>query len=413
VAPDALDAGSWLLNVENGTLDLRTGELRPHRRDDLITKIAAVDHDSRATCPTWLAFLDRVLGGSQELAAFLQRAIGYSLTGEATEQVLFLLYGTGANGKSTFLETARALLGEYAIQASFDTFLAKQDVSREHALARLRGARFVSGSEAEAGARLNEVLVKTLTGGDAVTARFLYREFFEYEPRFKVFLAANHKPTIKGSDHAIWRRIRLVPFTVTIPEQERDPKLREKLRAELPGILNWALEGCLAWQREGLGEPPEVKDATAEYREDMDTLAPFITERCETFPDSRGGSTELYKAYATWSGANGEKPMSQTSFSLRLNERGFERKRSGGNGNRVWFGIGLATGQRALLTGPDGLSRQSGKSPEGPSLQDYLGEKPVSPVSNGPQLAIGRGLPEIDNPSVNPSVTRQSGQTRQ
>jgi putative DNA primase/helicase len=412
VLPDALDADPWLLNVRNGTLNLRTGTLQAHRREDLITKIVPIHHDARATCPTWLAFLDRVLGGSAGLASFLQKAVGYALTGETSEQVLFLLHGTGANGKSTFMETIRALLGDFALQASFETFLSKNDSSRENAVARLRGARFVSAVEAEAGGKLNEVLVKTLTGGDTVTARFLYREFFEYEPAFKIFLAANHKPTIRGNDHAIWRRIRLVPFTVTIPEAERDSELKAKLEAELPGILNWAVEGCLAWQREGLGQPPEIEEATAEYREEMDALGPFVHERCETFADSSTGSGELYKAFAAWSELNGERPMSQKAFSLRLAERGFARRRSGGNGSRVWFGIGLATGQGSLLTGADGSYVSSGKSPEGPFSTSKSQGKSVSPVSNASGVSTDQQLRPIEDPSgvpSVPSVTRQSG----
>jgi putative DNA primase/helicase len=244
VRPAELDSQPWRLNVEDGTIDLRTGELLPHSRRDLITKLAPVRFDPKATCPTWLAFLDRVLGHDADLVGFLQRAIGYSLTGDTGEQVLFFLYGTGANGKSTLLETLRALLGDYAQQTDFTTLLERRGDGPRNDIAALQGARFVAAIEAAEGRRLAEGLVKQLTGGDAVSVRKLYSEPFTFRPEFKLWLAANHKPVIRGTDQAIWRRIRLVPFTIAIPEGERDHELGLKLRAELPGILRWAVAGC-------------------------------------------------------------------------------------------------------------------------------------------------------------------------
>ncbi len=340
LSPEALDANSDLFNCANGTLDLRTGDLRPHDRGDLLTRRSPVSYDPDATCPLWDAFLLRVLGGSERLVAFLQRAVGYSLTGHTSEQVLLLLYGIGANGKSTFLETVRALLGDYATQADFTTFLKREGEGARNDLARLVGTRFVSAVEAEAGKPLAEALVKQLTGGDTITARFLFKEFFDFRPTFKLWLAANHKPTISGGDHGIWRRIRLVPFTVTIPEAERDPKLTAKLAAELPGILAWAVRGCLAWRAEGLGVPDEVKAATDSYRDEMDVLAPFLDEACMASPGSRITARELYEAYETWCTANGERPRSQKSFSLGLKERGFEAVK-GSKGVRCWQGVRL------------------------------------------------------------------------
>jgi len=336
----AFDQRPWLLNCGNGTVDLRTGELGPHRRADLLTKLVSVDFDPGAACPRWEAFLLQVMGGSAELVMFLQRAVGYSLTGATVEQVLFLLYGTGANGKSTFTETLRALLGDYATQAEFTTFLARTSDSVRNDIARLVGARFVSASEAEGGRPLAEAVVKQMTGGDIVTARFLFKEFFEFRPDFKVWLAANHKPSVRGTDHGIWRRIRLVPFAVTIPPEQRDNRLPEQLRAELPGILAWAVRGCLAWQRAGLGVPPEVLAATESYREEMDVLAGFLDEHCISQDGVFVETKELYAAYATWAEGAGEKKLSKKWLAMRLAERGFTSGR-GLRGVRGWRGLRL------------------------------------------------------------------------
>jgi putative DNA primase/helicase len=218
---------------------------------------------------------------------------GYALTGDTREQVLFILYGTGANGKSTFLEVLRALLGEFARQTDFSTFLVRSSDTVRNDLAKLAGARFVTAVEAEEGRRLDEALVKQLTGGDRITARFLYKEFFEYDPQFKIFLATNHKPVIWSPGEAIWRRIRLIPFAVTIPEAEQDHTLVAQLCTELPGILRWAVQGCLAWQQEGLGIPEEVQQATAAYRQDMDALAGFLASCCVKGPDEQATSKAL------------------------------------------------------------------------------------------------------------------------
>lgn len=338
VATEALDADNDLLNCANGTVDLRTGALRPHDRADRITRKSPVAYDPAAACPLWDAFLDRVLGGSAELVGFLQRAVGYSLTGHTSEQVLLLLYGIGANGKSTFLETLRALLGDYATQADFTTFLKREGEGVRNDLARLVGARFVSAVEAEAGKPLAEALVKQLTGGDTITARFLFREFFDFRPAFKLWLAANHKPQISGGDHGIWRRIRLVPFTVTIPEGERDPQLTAKLQRELPGILAWAVRGAVAWRAGGLGAPPEVQAATASYRDEMDALGPFLEEAVVPAAHARVTARDLYEAYEAWCASNGERPRSQKSFAMGLRERGFEAVK-GAKGVRCWAGL--------------------------------------------------------------------------
>lgn len=345
VLPEDLDADKWLLNCANGTLDLRTRELRPHQREDLITKIIDVEYDPNAKCPTWLAFLDRIMAGNVDLIYFLQRSVGYTLTGNTSEQCLFFLHGCGANGKSTLINTIGKLMGDYGLQTPTETLMVKKGDGVNNDIARLKGARFVSAVETEEGRRLAEVLVKQLTGGDIITARFLHAEFFEFRPTFKLWLAANHKPVIRGTDNAIWRRIRLIPFNVTIPEAERDKELPEKLKTELPGILAWAVEGCVAWQVEGLDPPDEVRLATQGYREEMDVLAGFLAECCVVAEYRKAAASDLYAAYVKWCEANGERIQSQRAFGMRLTERGFVRLR-GTAGRHVWEGLGLVDHDR-------------------------------------------------------------------
>ena len=334
-----LDRDAWLLTVLNGTLDLRTGQLKTPDRKDLITKLASVRYDANATCPEWEKFLWCVLAGRNDLIRFVQQAIGYSLTGSTREQVLFLLYGTGANGKSTLLNTVGALLGDYAKQTGAETLLVKRGDGVPNDIARLQGARFVSAVEAEEGKALAEALVKRLTGGDKLTARFLYREHFEFEPTFKLWLGVNHKPKIRGTDNAIWRRLRVIPFTVTIPSEQRDKNLGEKLRTELPGILNWALQGCRDWQQHGLVVPKEVAGATETYREEMDVLETFLVDCTVEAPGSRVSLRALYDAYTCWCGDSGEYQINKRDFTTRLKERGREQERTGND--RFWSGIAL------------------------------------------------------------------------
>lgn len=350
--PGRFDANPWLLNCPNGTLDLKPGHLYPHRREDCLSKIIPVPYDPVAACPLWIEFLTRITGGNPALMSFLQRSVGYALTGDTSEQVMFLLYGTGANGKTTFLETIRAILGSYAITADMSTFLARQGDPIRNDVARLVGARFVSAVEAERGRRLAEVLIKQLTGGDSMTARFLYHEFFEFQPTFKLFVAVNHKPVIGGADPAIWRRMRLIPFTVTIPERERDKGLPAKLRTELPGILAWAVQGCRAWQADGLGLPQEIRDATDSYREEMDVLAGFLGESCVEGPQYQVSAMDLYAAYIAWCQGAQEKLLSKQAFGGHLREHGLTAKKSTG-GRYVWDGIGLRA-KSTETSGPSG-----------------------------------------------------------
>jgi len=340
IVPEALDTDEWLLNTINGTIDLRTGELKPHVRENLITKLVSVQYDPDAVCPTWDACLHKIMGGNNELIRFLQKAIGYSLTGSTREQCMFILYGAGANGKSTFLNTIERLLADYAQQTPTDTLMAKKNEGIRNDVARLKGTRFVTASEAEQGKAMAESLIKQMTGGDKLTARFLHGEFFEFVPKFKLFLATNHKPNIRGVDNGIWRRIRLIPFTVTIPDAERDSDLGDKLLVELPGILRWAVEGCLAWQREGLAAPVEINQATAEYRSDMDWLQAFIDERFVVRSGLKIPASSLYQEYQQWCGQNGEHEYSQRILGMRLKDKGFETRRSGASGSTDWYGLG-------------------------------------------------------------------------
>lgn len=338
VEPQELDNDDWLFNCLNGTIDLRSGSLKPHNPRDLITRLAPVTADHTATAPMWQKFQQQITNDNQDLIQFKQRIYGSALTGDTSDQCLFLHYGTGANGKSTELETIKALLGDYAKQAEFSTFLVRKNETVRNDIADLRGARFVSAIEAESGQRLAESIVKQMTGGDTLKARFLFKEHFEFKPTFKIFLAANHKPVIRGTDHAIWRRIRLIPFTVTIPEQERDPRLSDKLKAEASGILNWLLIGCAEWQESGLGVSQDVKEATEAYRDEMDTLSEFINECCLVDQQCRVTKQELYEKYEKWCSENGEEPLKKRTFGIKVTERGFQDDRL--NKARFWKGIG-------------------------------------------------------------------------
>jgi len=337
VKTEALDADSWVINLTNGTLDLRTGELRQHRREDLLTKLAPVAYDPESTCPLWLATLERILGGRREIIEYLQKAIGYSLTGVTTEQVLFVFFGIGANGKTTILTTAVTMLGDYALSTRPETLMVKKGDAIPNDVAQLKGRRLVIAVEADSGQRLAEGLVKGMTGGDVMTARFMRSEFFQFTPTFKIILGTNHRPAIRGTDLAIWRRIRLIPFTVTIPDAEQDRFLAEKLKAVWPGILAWAIAGCLAWQREGLGLPDDVKAATDAYRADMDLLKEFLDDTCVLEVGAQLASGKLYESYDAWAHRSNEKPVSQKKFGERLAERGLEKKRVGQG--MVWLGI--------------------------------------------------------------------------
>ena len=334
---ERLDADPWILSCQNGTLDLRTGELRPRDPADLISLGSQIPYEPSATCPRWQRFLLEAFADDPELVEFVRRAIGYSLTGDTREHALFICHGAGANGKTTFLETAKRLLGGLAATAAFDTFArARGDRGPRNDLARLHRARLVAAAESGEGRRLDEATVKQITGGDTVAARFLYGEHFEYRPAFKLWLATNHRPRVDGDDDAIWRRIRLIPFNVSFRGRE-DRELEQTLAAELPGILTWAVQGCLAWQSDGLGSAGAVDEATAEYRQEEDVLGAFLTERCELGAGHETAPADLRTAYETYRAELGEKPVTASVLGKQLSRRGIKR----GGRNSVYRGLRL------------------------------------------------------------------------
>jgi putative DNA primase/helicase len=336
---DQWDADPWLLNTPLGTVDLRGEELHEHDRGQFLTKLTAVGPGGK--CELWLRFLNRVTDGDAELASFLQRVIGYSLTGSTREHALFFLYGTGGNGKSVFLSTIAGLLGDYAKTAHMSAFTVSKTEQHPTDLAGLRGARFVTAIETEVGTRWALSKIKCLTGGDRIAARFMRQNFFEYVPQFKLVVAGNHKPELRFVDEAIRRRLHLIPFTVTIPRRERDRNLDEKLKEEYPGILQWAIDGCVAWQRDGLNPPAVVRDATAEYIAAEDALGRWLEDRCVLRSGDWTSFRALFADWQQWCEQTGEPPGSEKRFTQALQARGFESDRSGGAGTRGFAGVSL------------------------------------------------------------------------
>lgn len=342
VRSEDLDQNPWLLNCQNGTINLRTGKLQEHNPKDYITRICTAEYDPECTIPLWTQLMEKITSSDQEYMRYIQKALGYSLTGDISEQAIFLLYGTGSNGKSTMLNIFAALLGGYAQSTSSDTFMQKKNESVNNDIARLKGARFVSAIEMEEGKRMAESLIKSMTGGDKLVTRFLYGEFFEYIPQFKVFLAVNHKPMIKDTTNSIWRRIKIMEFTNTFTEQERDKNFPAKIMAkELPGILAWAVQGCLLWQQEGIMAPDIVAAATREYREEMDSFSHFFNECCVVKENARVTNKMLRAKYDEWCKENGEWALTQKPFSQKLLERGYEKRNSSANGSAEWYGFAL------------------------------------------------------------------------
>jgi putative DNA primase/helicase len=330
VTSEIWDGDPWLLNTRSGTVDLRSGVQWPYKRDNYITRIAGAAPDG--TAPKWLAFLNRVTGGDQELIDYLQRVAGYCLTGSTQEHALFFLYGTGANGKSTFLNAITSAMGDYHRAAPVETFTSSPTDRHPTDLAGLRGARLVTAIETEEGRRWAESRIRTLTGGDPISARFMRQDFFEYVPQFKLVFAGNHKPGLRSVDEAIRRRFNLIPFTVTIPPEQRDKELGARLQKELSGILAWMIAGCRAWQKRGLAPPKVVTDATAAYLEAEDAMVAWIEDCCERTEEFTT-STCLFRSWSDWATANGEHVGSLKRFVAALEARGFTPgRRSFGRG---------------------------------------------------------------------------------
>jgi putative DNA primase/helicase len=341
ISADQLDADAWLFNTANGTIDLRTGQLREHRREDLLTRITDVVYQPAAQSDIWDRSIERVTGGDAELAGFLQRAFGYSLTGHTSEEKLFFVHGPAATGKTTTLEAIRLVFGEYSTTADFETFLKRRgDAGIRNDVARLAGARLVISVEVDDGKALAEGLLKVLTGGDTVAARFLYRETFEFQPRFKLWLAANTRPRVSADDTAMWRRILQVPFVQVIPEAERDERIKIALRTDpdvQSAILAWGVQGCLEWQRDGLNVPQSVLDYTAEYRAENDPLRDWLTDCCELTDDKWTPTKDLRDSYETWCASAGDQPMHGKSFATQLKAKGLHEHRT--KSSRGWLGI--------------------------------------------------------------------------
>ena len=343
VGMEELDRDPWLINCQNGTLDLRTGKLKDHDPADRITKIVPVDYDPDAPAPRFKRFLKEALV-DDAVIKFVKRYSGYTLTGITRERLLAILYGFGKNGKTTLVELLHEVLGDYARNTDVETLLIKKYQGVGNDVAALKGARFVSAAEVEKGRRLAESKVKQLTGRDTVTARFLFGENFDFKPEFKLWLSTNNKPVIQGTDDAIWDRIRLIPFTQRFDGHKADPKLPDKLRHEIAGVFAWMVEGCLEWQEHGLQEPKTVTEATKQYREEMDTLASFLDEVCVMGPHHRVLAEKLYQRYAMWCDDSGERKDPKKAFVARLEERGFERRRETAGVNKgryIWLGIGF------------------------------------------------------------------------
>lgn len=322
---DEWDADPWLINTAGGVMDLQTGRMQSHARSDRMTKIATAT--PRGVCLLWRTFLSDVTGGDDDLAGYLQRVVGYCLTGVTSEHALFFLYGTGANGKSVFVNVITTILGDYAANAPMDTFMETRTDRHPTDLAGLRGARFVSSIETEQGRRWNESKVKAITGGDKVSARFMRQDFFEYAPQFKLVIAGNHKPSIRNVDEAMKRRLHLIPFTVTIPPGKRDGKLTEKLLKERDGILAWAADGCGLWRQMGLKPPKVVVDATDEYFDEEDAIGEFIEEECQRHAQARVSVADTFQRWQEWANRRGEYIGTSRWLMQQLCNRGFERTR--------------------------------------------------------------------------------------
>lgn len=335
------DPDPYWFNCANGTIDLRTGELLEHRPERWQSKLSPVAYDPEAKCPKWEAFLSTIFGADQDLIGFVQRSVGLSLIGTVLEHVLYVMWGTGANGKSTFLDVILEVLGDYARAAAPDLLMHADLPQHSTNIAELRGVRFVSAVETDEGARMSEALVKMLTGGDTRNCRFMHENAFTYVPSDTFWMATNSKPVVRGNSEGIWRRLKLIPFNVKIPEDQQVRDFHSTLRSEHPGILAWAVRGCLDWQRSGLGEPNSVLAATAGYRGEMDTLNAFLEERCVRGVDYQVSSADLYKQYSEWCQEAGERVTTKRFLGLRLGEHGFKRVRMGKTNRWGWAGIRL------------------------------------------------------------------------
>lgn len=326
VTPDDFDRDDMLINVANGYIDLTSRELYKHDINKMFSQITNTDYTEKMQPAVWLDFLNDIFAGDKAVIRYIQKALGYSLTGSTREQVMFILFGKGRNGKSIFVETIAEILGDYSNNMQAKSLMVKKNDNVNTDIARLSKARFVTSSEPNEGFRFDEGLIKQLTGGDKVTARFLYAEEFEYTPKFKIWVSTNHKPIIRGTDDGIWRRLVLIPFDVQIPEEKVDKDLKYKLLREAPAILNWMAEGAYMWMQEGLAMPEKLKEASKAYRNEMDVIEQFIEDECKRVDDGKVKAHELYELYKKWANDNGNYKMSNKDFGKKMKEK-FEYKR--------------------------------------------------------------------------------------
>jgi len=349
IKADELDNNPYLLGVENGVIDLRTGQLCPPNADMHITKYTPIRYNPHAPTPKrWLQFLNEIFNGDGDLIEFVRRVIGYAITGLTKEQCFFVLYGNGANGKSTFINVLSQILGNYAMSAPFNTFEHGKETATGNDLARLNGARVVFASEVNEGSRFNTQRVKALTGEDEITARYLFKEFFTYRPRFKVFMAVNHKPTVRDDSEGFWRRVRLIPFTQSFMGANADNRLEEKLLSESEAILAWCVEASMDYLKSGLTMPQSVMVATQAYRNENDILGLFLDEKCTQGANVQCKSSVLYEAYRQFSDENGLHALSNVKFSQAMEKRGISKQRQAGAGYVVWHGVGLLADETAV-----------------------------------------------------------------
>lgn len=325
-----LDSDPMLVRVKNGVIELKTQRYRENRRQDLITSVCPVEYDPKAASPAWERFIVEITCGDAELAAFLKRLVGYMLTGRTDEQLLFFFYGHGSNGKSTFIQIIQALMGTYATQINSDVLMANRSVGGPNAsLAKLPGKRLVVANELPEGGRFDDMLIKSMTGGDTLVARQVYgKHEIEFTAQFSLVIIGNHKPVIHDMSHGMWRRMCLIPFAAQFSAEQADPTLPARLLAELPGILNWALAGVAEWQEHGLKRslPAAIVKANEEYREESDLLGEFLSG-CILQPDAYTPATELYQAFQTFACEGNEWRMTQRVFNKKMAERGFTRLR--------------------------------------------------------------------------------------
>lgn len=337
------DKEAMLLNTPSGYVDLTNGVLHDHDVSKMFTQETGVEYSDTYDCPTWKAFLNQIFQGDKELIHYVQKVIGYSLTGSIVEQVMFVLNGNGRNGKSVLMNIVAFISGGYAKTMNASSIMKKYGSQGANSdIARLEGARVVISSEANEGDRLDESLVKQMTGGDTIVARYQYGKDFEFKPIFKLWMATNHKPTIYGTDDGIWRRMIIIPFKYKIPDDKVDKHLEDKLKAEAVGILNWAIEGAMMWQSEGLKEPLAVKQASNEYREEMDVIQSFINDKCIVGDGELVKSSELFKEYREWAKDTNNYEMNSRKFGQEIGKR-FEKKRL--NSGNFYLGIDIDKNQ--------------------------------------------------------------------